>query len=85
VINTCYGPCVPANMCEGLPMECDAGTCGDGFACVTTQSGSPSQCIPLPPACEGDPSCDCVSPWWGDVCGGSCGDDGDTLLCEDGG
>jgi hypothetical protein len=85
VDNTCYGTCVPPSMCEGLPFECDAGTCGDGFACMTTQSGAPSRCIPLPPGCGGSPSCDCVASWLDEVCGGGCSDDGATLLCTDGG
>ena len=81
----CYGPCVEPSVCEGLPFECDAATCGDGYACMTSQSGASSRCVPLPPACDGSPSCECVSPWWNEVCAGSCGDGGATLLCEDGG
>lgn len=86
VDNMCYGPCVPPSMCESLPFECDAATCGEGYACMVTQSGASGSCIPLPPGCNGTPSCDCVAPWWGEIdCGGSCGDLGDVLLCEDGG
>ncbi len=88
VVDNCYGACVAPSLCATLPSECDAGTCGDGFACVTTQTGGPSRCVPLPPGragCAGSPSCDCVAPWWDEVCVGSCGDGGGTLLCEDGG
>jgi hypothetical protein len=85
VINDCYGPCVLPSMCASLPAECDADTCGEGFVCMTTQSGAPSRCIPLPPACNGVGSCECIGPWLGEVCNGGCGDLGSTLLCEDGG
>jgi hypothetical protein len=85
VINDCYGPCVLPSMCTSLPVECDADTCGEGFVCMTTQSGAPSRCIPLPPACNGVGSCECIGPWLGEVCNGGCGDLGGTLLCEDGG
>jgi hypothetical protein len=86
VINDCYGPCVPPNMCANLPGQCDASSCGEGFACMVTQSGAPSQCIPLPPACEGSPSCECIAPWWTEIdCGGACGTTGSGFLCEDGG
>jgi hypothetical protein len=84
-INDCYGPCVLASMCTSLPTECDADTCGEGFVCMTTQSGAPSRCVPLPPACNGVGSCECIGPWLGEVCNGGCGDLGGTLLCEDGG
>lgn len=84
-INNCYGPCVPPSMCTYLPFECDANTCGEGFACMVTQSGAPSRCIPLPPGCNGVPSCDCVGSYLGDTCGGGCGDLGGMILCEDGG
>lgn len=85
VVGACYGPCVPPSMCEGLPFECDAATCGDGYACMTTQSGAPSQCVPLPPECGGVASCECISPYLDEVCNSSCGDNGGTLICEDGG
>lgn len=85
VINDCYGPCVLPSMCTTLPSECDADTCGQGFVCMTTQSGAPSRCIPLPPGCNAVGSCECIGPWLGEVCNGGCGDLGGTLLCEDGG
>ncbi len=85
VMNSCYGACVPPSSCETLPFECDATTCGDGFACLTTQSGAPSQCVPLPAACGGVASCECVAPWFSEVCVASCGEAGGTLLCQDGG
>lgn len=85
VTGMCYGPCVEPSVCETLPFECDGSTCGEGHACVTTQSGAPSRCVPLPPGCDGSPSCDCLALWWNDVCSSSCGDGGGTLLCEDGG
>jgi hypothetical protein len=85
VQNSCYGPCVQPNLCEGLSVPCSASSCGEGFACMTTQSGSRSRCLPLPATCGGSPSCDCMLPWWHEVCGGGCGHDGGTLLCEDGG
>jgi hypothetical protein len=85
VIDSCFGPCVPPSMCASLPVECTADTCGEGFACVNTQSGAPSRCIPLPPACNGVGSCECVAPWWGEVCNGGCGGSDNLLLCEDGG
>jgi hypothetical protein len=85
VIGDCFGPCVLPSMCTSLPDECDAQTCGEGFACMTTQSGAPSRCVPLPPGCNGTASCECIGPWLGEVCNGGCGDLGGTLLCEDGG
>jgi hypothetical protein len=85
VVGACYGPCVQPSLCEGLPFECDATTCGPGYACMTTQSGAPSQCVPLPPECGGVPGCDCIAPYLDEVCNGSCGELGGTLLCEDGG
>ena len=85
VVGGCYGPCVQPSMCEALPFECDAATCGNGYACMTTQSGAPSQCVPLPPECGGVASCECISPYLDEVCNSSCGDNGGTLICEDGG
>jgi hypothetical protein len=85
VINDCFGPCVLPSMCTSLPAECNADTCGEGFVCMTTQSGAPSRCIPVPPGCNGVASCECIGPWLGEVCNGGCGDLGGTLLCEDGG
>lgn len=85
VIDDCYGPCVPAEMCEELPFDCDATTCGDGFACLTSQSGSTSKCVPLPDDCGGVASCECVGPWIGEACNGACDDSGGVFLCQDGG
>lgn len=85
VVGFCYGPCVQPSMCEGLPFECDASTCGPGYACMTTQSGAPSQCVPLPPDCGGVASCECVAPHFDEVCSSSCGASNGTLICEDGG
>ena len=84
VVDDCYGPCVQPNMCATLPMECDADTCGEGFACMISQSGAPSRCVPISDGCA-EPNCACVSAWLDEACGGSCSDAGGTLLCEDGG
>ena len=53
---------------------------------MVTQNGASGSCIALPTGWNGKHSCDCVDAWWGESgCGGSCGDLGDVLLCEDGG
>lgn len=82
VAGMCYGPCVHPNLCEELPTGC---ACGEGYACMTHQASSSTRCIPLPPACNGTASCDCMWPWWGELCGGGCSESGGILLCEDGG
>ncbi len=59
------------------PFACGSATCGSGQICVTYSSGSQcdvnadagigqyqieaEQCIDLPQACDGVPSCDCVT------------------------
>jgi hypothetical protein len=85
VIDGCWGPCVQPSMCEALPFECDAQTCGPEFACMNTQSGGPSQCVPLPPDCGDVASCECVAAWFDEVCEASCGEANGTLVCQDGG
>ncbi|MEZ4381152.1 MAG: hypothetical protein R3A79_07375 [Nannocystaceae bacterium] len=83
VIGECWGPCVPLHYCADSS-SCSPG-CGDGWVCVESQSGGPGGCAPLPAACDGAPSCDCFSPYWDEVCAGSCSESGAGLLCEDGG
>ncbi len=85
VVQDCYGACVPPSLCATLPFECDASTCGEGWACMTTQSGAPSKCVPLPAACDGVASCACVGPWLDEICVASCGESAGTLICQDGG
>jgi hypothetical protein len=83
VVGDCWGPCVPSRYCEGGPCITDA-ACGDGWMCVPGQSGS-STCAPIPFECGGAPTCACVAPYLGEFCGGSCADQTDGILCEDGG
>jgi hypothetical protein len=72
----CGGEDVERPSLEG-PYDCGAKTCSTGQICVTGSAGSQCQvnedagigqyqtysweCVDLPPACNGLPSCDCVT------------------------
>lgn len=52
------GACVPAASCDAVP---DCSLCPAQTMCVEFVSFTPSRvCEPIPPACEGTPSCDCA-------------------------
>lgn len=77
----CWGECVAPLACAGTCAG-EGAACGVGWACVESQSSSPV-CHPVPLACEGVPTCECMPD---EVCMfGPCSDDGGGLLCEDGG
>ena len=63
VVEGCWGGCIPVEYCDVVP-SCE--DCGEDEACVeaVTQLGPSLQCVPIPPSCEGAPSCDCL----GEVC-----------------
>lgn len=83
IVAGCYGPCVPYHYCSDTT-ACLKG-CGEGWTCVESQSGGGGGCLPLPQACEGTATCECVAPYWESVCPAGCGASGGGLLCLDGG
>ncbi|MCA9693497.1 MAG: hypothetical protein R3A51_08095 [Nannocystaceae bacterium] len=85
VVDGCWGGCVAPRFCDVLP-SCSHALCGDGWMCVESQAGVfPPHCEPAPLDCEGPPDCACATPEFSEVCQGGCSDDGDSLLCVDGG
>ena len=82
VLDGCWtDECVAAEHCDVVP-SCES--CGDDEVCVQNVDNGPGsfRCEPLPAACEGDASCDCMeaaceAPY--DACGEGNGDAG--LVC----
>jgi hypothetical protein len=77
--NCWTGGCVPADACDVVP---DCADCPEGEACVQydTMFGPDLHCAPIPAACDGTPSCACMS----EACVepfGSCGDGPDGMRC----
>jgi hypothetical protein len=81
VVADCWA-CVHPRYCAGN--LCTAGSCGDGWTCIFSQSGV-SRCAPIPHECQGTPTCACFAPYFDESCGGPCSDAPDGPLCEDGG
>jgi hypothetical protein len=79
----CYGPCVSYHYCNDTA-ACKA-SCGEGWTCVTSQSGAGGGCFPLPTACGGVATCACVDAYWDSACPASCTESEGGLLCVDGG
>jgi hypothetical protein len=80
-MNCWTGGCVPAAVCDVVP---DCGACGPGSMCVqkTGRGVFPTVCEPIPPACGGQPSCDCAGEL---VCTDGfplCSQEGDKILCD---
>lgn len=74
------GTCVEAEVCETVP-SCD--DCPADETCVeySTQLGPQYHCSPIPDACDGTPSCACMS----DACEApfdSCGDGPSGISCS---
>lgn len=74
------GACIPVEACETVP---DCEYCEDDETCVAnvTQLGPELRCVPLPEACMGTPTCECMPP---DTCEAPfdlCSDDGGTIDC----
>lgn len=74
------GLCVPAELCDVVPSCAD---CPEAETCVeyVMQGGPEFHCSPIPEACDGTPSCECLS----DVCIGdfdTCGEGPDGLTCS---
>lgn len=82
----CWGECQAPNTCGGSNCDGDdPNSCGVGWVCVESQSQG-AFCEPVPLACGGVPTCDCVYAETAGMCLGACSDDGNgKLLCEDGG
>jgi len=82
----CWGECQAPNTCGGDNCDGnDPNSCGVGWVCVESQSQG-AFCEPVPLACGGVPTCDCVYAETAGMCLGACSDDGNgKLLCEDGG
>lgn len=85
IAGACWGPCVEPRYCaEGSCDPQDPASCGAGWTCVEHQAGGAS-CEVLPAGCAGVPTCACMQPFFSEFCGGSCGESGGAILCEDGG
>ncbi|MFZ6184685.1 hypothetical protein [Nannocystis pusilla] len=82
VQDDCWAGCMHPRYCEGG--GCTPGSCGDGWTCVSHQSGA-STCALLPAACAGEPTCACLQPYFAEFCPGSCGDVEGGVQCQDGG
>lgn len=82
----CWGECQAPNTCGGDNCDGnDPNSCGVGWVCVESQSQG-AFCEPVPLACGGVPTCDCVYAETAGMCLGACSDDGNgKILCEDGG
>ncbi len=83
IVDECWGPCVPYHYCSDTS-ACTPG-CGEAWVCVESQSGAAGGCMPLAEECGGTASCECVAPYWGEVCESACSGDSSGLLCNDGG
>lgn len=59
VVDGCWGACIPVEFCDVVP-GCDS--CGEDEVCIesVTQVAFSFTCVPLPPSCDGMPSCDCL-------------------------
>lgn len=80
--NSCWTHgCVPQASCNVVP-SCDV--CPANQMCMTevTQLGDKFRCEPIPPACMGQPTCDCA----GEACDNSpfntCGESPEGLTCS---
>ncbi len=73
VVDGCWSGCIPVEYCDVVP-GCES--CSEDEACVESVSLASSSftCVPIPPSCEGMPSCDCL--------GEACEDPFDS--CNDG-
>ena len=79
----CWGPCVPATDCSFVP-DCDHCDPSSQLCVKYSAWTVESHCVPIPPACKDDLSCDCMG---SDVCVDPfnlCFDDPsqNTLSCE---
>lgn len=59
VVDGCWSGCIPIEFCDVVP-GCDS--CSEDEACIeaATPIGPSFTCVPMPPSCEGMPSCDCL-------------------------
>ncbi|MBV1861542.1 MAG: hypothetical protein KUG77_24195 [Nannocystaceae bacterium] len=73
VVDGCWGGCIPVEYCDVVP-GCES--CGEDEACVESvgQVAITFSCVPIPPSCNGLPSCECL----GEACEGA------FDACEDG-
>ncbi|MGH1340433.1 MAG: hypothetical protein ACRBN8_02695 [Nannocystales bacterium] len=73
VVDGCWSGCIPVEYCDVVP-GCES--CGKEEVCIEaiTQLGPSFTCVPMPPSCDGMPSCDCL--------GEACEDPFD--ICSDG-
>ncbi len=83
IVDECWGPCVPYHYC--VDTSACTPSCGEAWVCVESQSGGAGGCMPLAGECEGTASCECVAPYWDEVCESACSGDSSALLCNDGG
>jgi hypothetical protein len=79
--NGCWGPCVPAEVCDVVP---DCSVCADDETCVRrdTQLGAEYLCEPIAAACAGVPACDCMDPCTEPYICADGGDLGMELTCS---
>lgn len=75
------GACVPVEACEGVP-SCDY--CEADETCVTTETqvGPLYECVPVPDACMGTPTCECMPPQTCEAPFDTCSDDEGTIDCS---
>lgn len=80
IAGDCWGECLAPLACEGSCIA-NPNDCGVGWTCVGSQAGN-DRCRPVPLACNGTPTCDCMP----DACEfAGCAEDGGDLYCVDGG
>ena len=83
VVDGCWGPCVPAEVCDTVP-SCD--DCPEGEACIETLTmffGYTYACEPIDPSCAGAPDCTCMGTACEDpyMCGPASDTNGVDLAC----
>ncbi|MCY1060172.1 hypothetical protein [Nannocystis sp. SCPEA4] len=70
---------------ESFPCGANGGTCQADELCIVGGPHNCSTCVPLPAACDGDDSCDCIPPGTDAQWGSFACEDAGTCAADDGG